>query len=547
MYRRYSFIFLLILISFNLGAAEIEKAYPYIISADGEIIYDHQEGILTATENARFIIDDLEINADRLMIFYREELILAEGKDLLFRVGEDLFRGKELEYNYKEGTGVIRGPATRLKDLSIAGKEIRLLETENYLLQEVELSPCILPEPHYSIKAREIIVYPGEKIQARNIWFYFAGKRFFYLPAYTMNYDAEKDKYDSVFPITDLGYSSKGGFFIQAAYPYEIGENFKGEIKGELNQEGGKYLEMDNFYSISPALGIRNQYIYEDSFDTAGKPVENNHIGAALLYNNSGLSFSTGIKKDYIKDEIIGELDGRYRRGRFTYGYYNEFKEEGLSKEAYSIDYRSRYPMQLIYRNGYSIDYLPYFQISSPNYHLAGININSSLGIGKVAHKGISSDRLRLDLNLARPLIRTEKLNIRADVGIQGNYYQADNNIRANYSYYKIAVNSSYQDKLTENLAYSAELNYEYSMDQGQAYIAADKLKTGESLRPSLGISFLQPEIYSAWHLNLNGRYELREKALEKLELKITREHDCFDYFISLDLIDRGIGVGINF
>ena len=304
---------------------------------------------------------------------------------------------------------------------------------------------------------------------------------------------------------------------------------------------------MDNFYSISPVLDIRNQYIYEDSFDTAGKPVENNHIGAALLYNNSGLSFSTGIKKDYIKDEIIGELDGRYRRGRFTYGYYNEFKEEGLSKEAYSIDYRSRYPMQLIYRNGYSIDYLPYFQISSPNYHLAGININSSLGIGKVAHKGISSDRLRLDLNLARPLIRTEKLNIRADVGIQGNYYQADNNIRANYSYYKIAVNSSYQDKLTENLAYSAELNYEYSMDQGQAYIAADKLKTGESLRPSLGISFLQPEIYSAWHLNLNGRYELREKALEKLELKITREHDCFDYFISLDLIDRGIGVGINF
>src|SRR5690606_15203707 len=244
--------------------------------------------------------------------------------------GEQIIRGVELEYNYGKGTGVIKKPAGKLNDLSIKGAEIRLLEMENYQLEEVELSPCILPEPHYSIKAREIIVYPEERIVARNLWLYFDGRKVFYLPAYTMNYDAEKDKYDSIFPITDLGYSSKGGFFIQAAYPYEIGENFKGEIKGELNQEGGKYLEMDNFYSISPALGIRNQYIYEDSFDTAGKPVENNHIGAALLYNNSGLSFSTGIKKDYIKDEIIGELDGRYRRGRFTYGYYNEFKEEGL-------------------------------------------------------------------------------------------------------------------------------------------------------------------------------------------------------------------------
>ena len=141
MYRRYSFIFLLILISFNLGAAEIEKAYPYIISADGEIIYDHQEGILTATENARFIIDDLEIFADRLIIFYRQELILAEGDELVFQVGEQIIRGVELEYNYGKGDRSNQKPAGKLNDLSIKGAEIRLLEMENYQLEEVELSP----------------------------------------------------------------------------------------------------------------------------------------------------------------------------------------------------------------------------------------------------------------------------------------------------------------------------------------------------------------------------------------------------------------------
>lgn len=68
LYRRYLFILILI-ISISIGAGEVKEEYPYIIRADGEILYDHQEGILTAMENVSFIIDDLEINADRLMIF----------------------------------------------------------------------------------------------------------------------------------------------------------------------------------------------------------------------------------------------------------------------------------------------------------------------------------------------------------------------------------------------------------------------------------------------------------------------------------------------
>ena len=547
MYRRYSFIFLLILISFNLGAAEIEKAYPYIISADGEIIYDHQEGILTATENARFIIDDLEIFADRLIIFYRQELILAEGDELVFQVGEQIIRGVELEYNYGKGTGVIKKPAGKLNDLSIKGAEIRLLEMENYQLEEVELSPCILPEPHYSIKAREIIVYPEERIVARNLWLYFDGRKVFYLPAYTMKYDEGKGKYDSIFPISDIGYNSKTGFFIQASYPYEIGENFRGEILGELNQQGGTYLQMDNIYNINPVLDLYNQYLYEDRLNSEGEPVEKNILSAGFLYKNHGLRLSTGIKKDYIGDEIILDLDGHYTRGKFSYRYFNEFNGEGLARETYSIDYRGRYPLQLMYRTGYSVDYLPYLKIDGLNYRAAGINIKSSFGIGKIANKEVSSECLRLDMNLSKSLISRDNFNLRLNSVLQGNYYRADNNDITRYNYYQIAINSSYQENISQKLRLRAELNYDYSMDEGKPYIIEDKRNTGEKIQPALGITYLQPEKHSAWHLDLNGSYELRNKELEKMELKITREHDCYDYFLTIDLIEKGIGIGINF
>lgn len=547
LYRRLFIILFMIIISFTLRAEEIDVAYPYIISADGDIIYDHQEGVLTASGNTRFVIEDLEILADKLMIYYREELILAEGDELIFQAGGQTFRGKALEYNYREGTGVIRKPAGRFNELSIAGDEIRFLETDNYQLQKVELTPCILPQPHYSLKAREIIVYPEERIIARNLWFYFAGKKVFYLPTYTMKFDAEKEKYDSVFLISDLGYDSKTGFFVQATYPYEIGENFKGEIIGELNQEGGTYLRMDNVYSVSPVLDIRNQYLYEDRINPEGDYVENNSLGVGLLYNNRGLRLSTGVKKDYLMDEIILDLDGRYTRGKFHYRYFNEFKEEGLVKETYSIDYRGKYPLQLMYRTGYSVDYLPYLKIDGLNYQVAGVSINSGLGIGKVTNKENSSDRLRLDMNLGKTLVRNDSFNLRVNTALQGNYYRTEDKDTVIYNYLQVGLNSTYYEDISPKLRLRAELKYDYSVDEGEAYIAEDRIKTGEKIRPALGLTYLQPEKYSAWHLDLSGSYELRNKELEELELKITREHDCFDYFFILDFIDRGIGLGINF
>lgn len=547
LYRRLFIILFMIIISFTLRAEEIDVAYPYIISADGDIIYDHQEGVLTASGNTRFVIEDLEILADKLMIYYREELILAEGDELIFQAGGQTFRGKALEYNYREGTGVIRKPAGRFNELSIAGDEIRFLETDNYQLQKVELTPCILPQPHYSLKAREIIVYPEERIIARNLWFYFAGKKVFYLPTYTMKFDAEKEKYDSVFLISDLGYDSKTGFFVQATYPYEIGENFKGEIIGELNQEGGTYLRMDNVYSVSPVLDIRNQYLYEDRINPEGDYVENNSLGVGLLYNNRGLRLSTGVKKDYLMDEIILDLDGRYTRGKFHYRYFNEFKEEGLVKETYSIDYRGKYPLQLMYRKGYSVDYLPYLKIDGLNYQVAGVSINSGLGIGKVTNKENSSDRLRLDMNLGKTLVRNDSFNLRVNTALQGNYYRTEDKDTVIYNYLQVGLNSTYYEDISPKLRLRAELKYDYSVDEGEAYIAEDRIKTGEKIRPALGLTYLQPEKYSAWHLDLNGSYELRNKELEKMELKITREHDCYDYFLTIDLIEKGIGIGINF
>ena len=71
-----------------------------------------------------------------------------------------------------------------------------------------------------------------------------------------------------------------------------------------------------------------------------------------------------------------------------------------------------------------------------------------------------------------KSLIRTEIISyLRPNSVLQGNYYRADNNILPNYSYYQIAINSSYQDNISEKPGLRAELNYDYSLDEGKPYI----------------------------------------------------------------------------
>ena len=86
-----------------------------------------------------------------------------------------------------------------------------------------------------------------------------------------------------------------------------------------------------------------------------------------------------------------------------------------MARETYSIDYRGRYPLQLMYRTGYSVDYLPYLKIDGLNYRAAGINIKSSFGIGKIANKEVSSECLRLDMNLSKSLISRDNFQSKAE------------------------------------------------------------------------------------------------------------------------------------
>ncbi len=557
MYKKILVLLIIIIgISVPLLAAESQKIemettdIPYRLTADGWISYDNKQGVLVATNNAHFKSDNIMIVADEIAVFYEENVVRAVGEQMSIKVGEQVYKGTSLDFNYHTLTGSISGVSSKISDLSVSGKNITLKEGNDFEINEVELTPCVLPNPHYSIKAKRVTVYPEDRIVAKGVWFYFNGYRVFYLPVYTVKFNHSTGSFDRVSLATSLGYNSADGIFLGIEYPYELTERLSGNISAQLNQYGEKDFEMENRYSIYSNLEIINSYLYKEDEDDDGEIEETNELSGGLHYMNNGLDIYSFYKYEYVSEKNIIEFDMRYKHQKYDFKYFNKFIESELSNELYSIRYNNSSPIKLLYKKGYVIDYLPYLSIEDLKYNYSGIDINSSIGIGKVANKGISSDKARLDLGLNKNFVVNDKLNINLYGQFEGNYYISDDNgnsIEENhYNYYLLGFNTKMNNDINKKLTIDYGLGYNYSWQTGAAYLPEDKKEVKEIISPAVGISYRISK-YDSIKFDIEASYELEDKKLEDLNVKLTRQFDCYSYYVGYDLVDESFELGINF
>lgn len=530
---------------FSLSVSAEELPGPFILSADNEILLDNYEKLLIASGNASFEMEDILVKADQITVFSNENFILAEGTGLTIKIGEQLFEGSRLEFNYQNMTGSLEDMHSRINELSINGSRISLVKTGNYEIEKVQLTPCKFEEPHYSITAKKVIVYPGDRITARGVWLNFAGHKVFYLPSYTLKYHSETASFENTSFVNELGY--RDGIYLTMVYPYEFSGDFSGEIRGEINQYGDKNIVMENILKLKPDLFLLNSYLYQYIIEDDGTLSRKNEMKAGLNFKRQGIDIYTGIKKDFLSESIFYELNGKYRLGKFTFNYFNEFKDNELNRENYNIRYNSRYPLELVYRKGYSIDYLPFLKITGPYYNERDINLRSFFGIGKSANKDIVSNKTELELALNKKIIETAKFKLELDGNLKANYYQPPDGDNQMYYHYGIGLNSTYHDKFTENIHYKLQAGYNQRQDGGMAYLPEDRIESTETIRAGIGLSFYKQEELSAWHLKLDTAYDLEIQSLEELNLILNRELDCYEYYINLSLLDKKLEFGMHF
>ncbi|MEW6096373.1 MAG: hypothetical protein AB1567_07605 [bacterium] len=190
MRRLILFFNLLIIPSINLSAQEkviLEHA-------------DHAEYLKIAGEEVITLWGDVKLSsgkmcleADWVQLNMAQDELLAKGKVILVNEQGRRIESKEAKYNLRTKQGRMKAPYISVKPYYCRGVEA-CFESGTITFYDALLTTCDLPNPHYSLTTAKIIVYPNDKITAKNIFFKVGNIPLFYIPYYSKSLKQRKSQ-----------------------------------------------------------------------------------------------------------------------------------------------------------------------------------------------------------------------------------------------------------------------------------------------------------------------------------------------------------------
>jgi len=186
--------------------------------------------------------EDYEVRGDKVVLNLKDNTGIVEGNAVLIREGEVL-RGENLSFDWeRESWKMVVGKVEIEPERLQGAQEPLFLYAEesggssNQLEgKSVSLTTCSLPQPHYSVNAKEIMVLFGDKLVARDVSLVVLGKQLFHLPYIVIPLKATARR--SFIP--QMGSDPYEGFFIKASYPYLSTAVSSGILKLDYIQKRG--------------------------------------------------------------------------------------------------------------------------------------------------------------------------------------------------------------------------------------------------------------------------------------------------------------------
>ncbi|SDC31098.1 MULTISPECIES: LptF/LptG family permease [unclassified Candidatus Frackibacter] len=262
------------------------------------------------------------------------------------------------------------------------------IETSKVIeISQTKLSGCELDKPHYFFKSPEVIIYPGDHIEAKHVTFWELNGR---LPLmyWPYLYISLKDKASHL--ETRLGHSAKRGWFIKNTYSYWYDKSLPGEL----------YLD---YYNISGLAGGFKQY-----FTYTPK-----QEGSVYLYSQKN---KTGIP-------------GLWNwQGKIDYSHKGEIWRANTDIDYTDYDdYKKAFSRINLNHNSQKQDLDLNFQYDSKDYFKSSANDDQELDLDfKYQYKFLEDWKLNLDYN--RDYLLEAKQDLKSRWGGKGYLTKRSNN-----------------------------------------------------------------------------------------------------------------------
>lgn len=227
--------------------------------------YDRARRILTATGDVVVTYQDVTIHADRLEITLDTNDVRAEG-NVIIEANRQRIRGATLAYNLVSRRGRLTQTAAEYTGPMVLGTVFVRAEVVEGVLGSVTTgrgvfcSTCEGPSPVAYLTARELTVYPNDKIVGRGVTVWIGGRRIFTWPYFVIF--IREQRASRLLPV--VGYSEAEGYFLKTFYSYALGENHYGYLRLDLMEKLGVGYGIEHAYRIRGGEGVAFLYRLEN-------------------------------------------------------------------------------------------------------------------------------------------------------------------------------------------------------------------------------------------------------------------------------------------
>ena len=159
--------------------------------------------------------------------------VLAQG-DVTIQEHGHMWRGTNFIYNFK--TGAVRAGSFKTSQgiFSVAGDQLRGGSNKVYVASDAALSTDDFEKPAYTIRARTIVIVPGQYIEAYHATLFFGNVPVFFWPHYKRSLGPHRENFEFL-----PGYRSIFGPYLLSAFNWYGYSNVDGTIHVDERERRG--------------------------------------------------------------------------------------------------------------------------------------------------------------------------------------------------------------------------------------------------------------------------------------------------------------------
>ncbi len=280
----------LVIFSLSLFAASTALADEEFTIEATSVAYDQVSKTVSSSGGVSLVFSTASISAETLTYNTQSKELIA-SQEVSFKREGFLLTGDYLTYNLSSEVGEAGEVLINYQGVYLRGNQITLGPKEIHL-NNATFTTCSLANPHYSVKAREIVVFPEVGwVVAYWGYFWINGWPIVPIPTYLYDLKAQEKRKTNLPPFPEFGSNQVDGFFLTEKMVVSADRNSNNALLLNYFSKKGLGIGWDTNYRTNERSGGNARVSYD------GVEKESGGITQQIVGKNQTLSLDLGYRE----------------------------------------------------------------------------------------------------------------------------------------------------------------------------------------------------------------------------------------------------------